>query len=88
MNTPLEVMKAIVENGGPIEAWVRTADRPLIGQDIVLSIILVNYGNLTTSRQHSERYGILLVIRNLSPKATTQATGKIPWKNDQEKPDP
>jgi len=50
MNTPLEVMKAIVENGGPIEAWVRTADRPLIGQDIVLSIILVNYGNLTTSR--------------------------------------
>lgn len=23
MNTPLEVMKAIVDNGGPIEAWVR-----------------------------------------------------------------
>ena len=23
MNTPLEVMKAIVDNGGPVEAWVR-----------------------------------------------------------------
>ena len=26
MNTPLEVMRAIVDNGGPVEAWVRDLD--------------------------------------------------------------
>ena len=55
MNTPLEVMKAIVENGGPIEAWVRTADRPWI-HGLVVGVTIGDYFNPFTVQGSMYRY--------------------------------
>jgi len=41
-NTPLEVMEAIVKNGGPIEAWVSDEDDKLWTHSRVSGVILTH----------------------------------------------